>query len=76
MLSTRPCTVRGFGGALLAEALERAVESTRLVAARFIVVDALHERAAQFYERYGFKRVPETQRLVQKVSDIDASLGP
>lgn len=67
---------QGFGGAVLAEALERAVESTRLVAARFIVVDALHERAAQFYERYGFKRIPETQRLVQKVSDIEASLGP
>jgi GNAT superfamily N-acetyltransferase len=64
-----------LGGALLADALGRAVESSRIVAARFLVVDALHEKAAGFYEHFGFVRIPETLRLVQKIANIEASLN-
>lgn len=64
----------GVGGALLADALGRIVVATQTVAARFVVVDALHESAAAFYEHYGFRRIPGTLRLVQKVSDIAAAL--
>ena len=67
---------QGLGGVLLADALERIVVATQTVAARFVVVDALHERAAAFYEHYGFKRIPGTLRLVQKVSDVAAALKP
>lgn len=63
----------GNGGALLAEALGRIVVATDLVAARFVVVDALHERAAGFYAHHGFRRIPGGLRLIQKVSDIAAS---
>jgi GNAT superfamily N-acetyltransferase len=66
---------QGLGGALLADALERVVAATALVAARFVVVDALHEPAAAFYEHHGFRRVPGTLRLVQKVSDVAAALA-
>jgi ribosomal protein S18 acetylase RimI-like enzyme len=65
---------QGLGGALLAEALDRVVVATRTVAARFVVVDALDEGATGFYEHYGFRRIPETLRLVQKLSDIAAAL--
>lgn len=65
---------QGWGGVLLSDALERIVAATALVAARFVVVDALHEQAAAFYEHYGFQRIPDTLRLVQKVSDIAAAL--
>jgi GNAT superfamily N-acetyltransferase len=64
----------GNGGALLADALGRIVVATQTVAARFVVVDAVHERAATFYEHYGFRRIPQTLRLVQKVSDIAAAM--
>ena len=64
-----------LGGALLADALGRAVDFSRLVAARFVVVDALHEPAAAFYQHHGFVRIPATLRLLQKVSDIEAALG-
>lgn len=67
---------QGRGGALLIDALERIVVATETVAARFIVVDALHERAATFYEHHGFRRIPTTLRLVQKVSDVVAALSP
>src|SRR4051812_27642356 len=53
-----------LGGALLADALGRAVDSSRQVAARFVVVDALHEAAAGFYEHHGFIRIPATLRLL------------
>lgn len=65
----------GLGGALLADALERVMAATTLVAARFVVVDALHETAAAFYEHHGFRRIPGTLRLVQKVSAVAAALA-
>jgi len=67
---------QGLGGVFLADALERIVVATQTVAARIVVVDARHERAAAFYEHYGFKRIPGTLRIVQKVSDVAAALEP
>ncbi len=66
---------QGLGGALLAEALERVLAATEIVAARFVVVDAIDEQAAHFYEHHGFRQIPQTLRLVQKVADIGAALG-
>jgi GNAT superfamily N-acetyltransferase len=66
---------RGLGGVLLADALGRVVDATQVVAARLVVVDAVDEPAVRFYEHYGFRRVPDTTRLVQKVSDIAAALA-
>lgn len=40
----------------------------------FVVVDALHEEAARFSEHHGFRRIPETMRLVQKISSVAAAL--
>ncbi len=44
------------------------------MAARLVVVEALHEQVAQFYESLGFRRVPGSLLLVQKVADIEAAL--
>jgi GNAT superfamily N-acetyltransferase len=66
---------RGHGGELLSDALSRVVDATNLVAARFIVVDALHEKAAAFYVHHGFRRIPDTLRLVMKVSDAAAAVS-
>ena len=65
---------QGLGGVLVADALGRIVEATRTVAARLVVVDALHENAARFYEALGFRRVPDSLLLVQKIADIEAAL--
>jgi GNAT superfamily N-acetyltransferase len=66
---------QGLGGALLADALTRIVAATSVVAARFVVVDAIDEPAASFCERHGFRRIPTTNRLIQKVSDVAAALN-
>ncbi|MGB5935475.1 MAG: GNAT family N-acetyltransferase [Ornithinimicrobium sp.] len=65
---------QGLGGVLVADALARIVDATQTVAARLVVVDALHERVAQFYESLGFRRIPGSLLLVQKVADIEAAL--
>jgi GNAT superfamily N-acetyltransferase len=67
---------RGLGGSLLLDALSRAVAASEVAAARLVVVDAIDEAAAAFYEHHGFIAVPgNRQRLVQKISDIAAALG-
>lgn len=64
---------QNLGEILLADALSRVVDATRTVGARFVVVDALHESVAEFYERLGFRRVPQSLLLVQKIADIAAA---
>ena len=66
---------KGFGAMLLAEALRKAVAAGEVAAARLIVVDAVNEDAAAFYERYGFVRAPENpHRLYRRMKDVRASL--
>lgn len=66
---------QGLGPILVADALQRVVHATQSVAARLVVVDALHERVAQFYETLGFRRIPASMLLVQKVADIEVTLA-
>lgn len=61
---------QGLGGVLLAEALSIAAQAAAGIAAAFVVVDALNEKAAEFYLHYGFTRLPGTNRLVLKVATI------
>ncbi|WP_308389248.1 GNAT family N-acetyltransferase [Acidithiobacillus sp. AMEEHan] len=49
---------QGLGGALLADALERAARSE--IAAFALVVDAKEETAAAFYRHHGFIALPDT----------------
>ena len=66
---------RGFGALLLAEALRKAVMAGEAAAARLVVVDAIDERAAAFYARYGFVTAPEHPlRLYRQMKDIRQSL--
>lgn len=49
----------GLGGALLADALERAARSE--IAAFALMVDAKNEAAAAFYRHHGFIALPDSQ---------------
>jgi GNAT superfamily N-acetyltransferase len=46
------------GAALLQDAVKRAVSVSSNAGVRALLVHALHERAKQFYERYGFQSSP------------------
>lgn len=65
---------RGLGAVLLADALTRILAATRIVAARVVVVDALDESVAPFYEHYGFTRIPGSLRLVRRIRSIEEDL--
>lgn len=65
----------GLGAQLLVDAVGRAVDAIRVAGGRLIVIDALHQRSAGFYERFAFVPVPALPlRLVMKASDAAASL--
>jgi GNAT superfamily N-acetyltransferase len=71
---SEPLRGHGLGEVLVADALARIVDATHTVAARVVVVDAVHERVARFYESLGFRRVPGSLLLVQKIADVEAAL--
>lgn len=71
----KTCQGQRLGSVLLADALRRIVLATQTVAARFVVVDAVDQAAHGFYQHHGFRAIPDTRRLLQKVSDIAAAVG-
>src|ERR1700692_4263253 len=58
---------RGVGAVLLVRALRMAYENTSVVGSSMIVVDAMDEQAACFYEAHGFIRLAGSMRLVLPV---------
>jgi ribosomal protein S18 acetylase RimI-like enzyme len=53
---------QGLGGALLADALDRAARSE--IAAHALVVDATNEMAAVFYRHHGFISLPDSAHIL------------
>ncbi|XPG14782.1 GNAT family N-acetyltransferase [Thermithiobacillus tepidarius DSM 3134] len=47
-----------LGGAMLQDAVQRAVVVSQNAGVRALLVHALHDRARQFYEHYGFQASP------------------
>ena len=54
---------RGLGRSLLRDAVLRARSVSHEIGARALLVDPTDESTSRFYEKYGFRALPETQRL-------------
>lgn len=67
---------QGLGERLLVHALERIVRAADEGGGRLVVVDAIDDAAARFYEHFGFHAVPGSMRLFMKVSTIRSALPP
>ena len=67
---------QGLGALLLADAVQRAYASASSVGSSMLVVDAISEQAAAFYEANGFVRLPDSLRLVLPMQTIEKMLGP
>ncbi len=65
---------RGIGAVLLAQALRKAYENASTVGSSMVVVDAIDERAAAFYEAHGFTRLPDSMRLIFPMTAVVAVL--
>ncbi len=50
---------KGLGEYLLIDALKRSLQASLVVGSAAVIVDAKDESGVRFYERYGFKRLPE-----------------
>ncbi len=64
----------GLGAILLGDAVRRAHASAITVGSSMLVVDAISERAAAFYEGNGFVRLPDSLRLVLPMHAIQRLL--
>jgi len=49
---------QGLGSILLADALQRIIQASQVMAVYAVVVDALNDRAAEFYQQFGFIPLP------------------
>ena len=67
---------QGYGDTLIADAFKRTKQLAEQVGIFGMVVDAKDERAAGFYEGFGFRRLAGTEnRLVLPLSAMDMLLG-
>jgi GNAT superfamily N-acetyltransferase len=67
---------RGIGAGLLKHALERCIEAAKLVGGRALIVNAVDEEAAAFWQRRGFlPSKDDPMILFRSIGDIAASLA-
>ena len=62
-----------LGAAMLQDAVNRAITVSQNTGVRALLVHTLHERAKQFYERYGFQESPQhPMTLMLRLSTVKA----
>lgn len=65
---------KGLGKGLLWDALNRSEEASQKVGSVAVIVDAKDDAAASFYERYGFRPLPESpHRLFITMATVAAT---
>jgi GNAT superfamily N-acetyltransferase len=73
----RPHQKRGLGATLLRDALTRVALASEQLAVRAVVVHAIDDRAAHFYEHFGFRGLSATPRtLMVTVAELRAAGYP
>ena len=67
---------RRLGSDLLVDAARRCLAAAGLIGARAIVVQAIDERAAAFYAKFGFRRFSDREPLMRilRISEIERLL--
>lgn len=67
---------QGLGAALLVDACRRSMRIGREIAFRGIVIDAVDDEVAVWYERYGFRRFTHDSRTLYALQkDLRGALG-
>ena len=63
----------GLGGHLLIDALRRCVRGGREFGARAVLVIAINDQAARFYEHFGFHQLDDA-RMWRRIGDIETAV--
>lgn len=58
---------QGLGASLLRDAIQNAMKVASIAGARALIVDPTGDRAASFYEHFGFARLPGTSRMALRL---------
>jgi GNAT superfamily N-acetyltransferase len=67
---------QGLGQSLLREAMKRALDASRQIGARALIVHAINDEAAGFYLPFGFQRFPaESANLFLAIETIAQALS-
>ena len=68
---------RGLGADLLFDAGRRALAAADVIGARAVVVQALDEQVAGFYQQHGFTRFSDDEplMLILRISELSAAMG-
>jgi GNAT superfamily N-acetyltransferase len=68
---------RGLGASLLRDAVLKGTEASRIIGARALLVDPLHESAERFYLKFGFELMPSAAKrtMYLLVSDAEATIA-
>ena len=68
---------RGLGGDLVVDAGRIALAAADLIGARAVIVQALDERARNFYQRFGLRALSDHEplMLLLRISGLRAALG-
>ena len=62
---------KGVGADMLADAVQRTHQAAQIAGIRGMVIDAISEDAARFYERWGFVRSPQLpMKLMARMKDL------
>lgn len=70
----KPHQGQGLGSILLADALQRIVQASQVMAVYAVVVDALNNRAAEYYQQFGFIPLPSQPLKLFLPMDTAAAL--
>lgn len=63
---------KGFGKLLLVDALKRCFDTSASIGAYAVVVGPLDNEAEQFYDKYGFIKLPDSGKLFLPITTIKA----
>ncbi|AHW59580.1 Acetyltransferase (GNAT) domain-containing protein [Draconibacterium orientale] len=64
---------KGLGEFLLVDALKRSYEISQTSASFAVVTDPINNKAAEFYEKYGFQKLPDSGKMfipMKTLSDL------
>lgn len=70
------CKGQGIGELLLMHALKQTLDQSKIIASTAVVTDANHERAKNFYQKYGFVELPDhPNRLFLPMKTVEQMFG-
>lgn len=64
---TKKETGKGLGGELVVDAIQRCIFYAESIGTSAIIVDPIDLDASNFYEKYMFKKLPDSSRMILKI---------